>query len=525
MTSTARSPTSIASTAMRVSIVDLGSNSFRLLVADVAADGAIQPVLRAREFLRLGGEVAATGYLSSEAIGRAGGAFSHLAGLGLRTGAERSMAVATSAIRDTANSAEVVAELQAAAEVPIRVIDGQEEARLGFLGVASSVALPEGMNLVLDLGGGSLELAAGSGATPVWTESVDLGVSRLLAEGGQIDPLTPHDISALRDRVRATMEPIVPRVLELEPQWCVSVGGPNRALARVLAGAQSGWQAPTLNQTWMVTSELKELRARLVSSPLEERLGIAGVNPARAEQLPVAAVVVETILDLLEIDQTVISYWGLREGAVLDAYGNAELAFGSALRPASVARLERRFSPHAVHDAHVAGLAASLFDQLEEIHHMGSIARDLLGYAARLHTIGMGVGFRGYHRHGAYLIENSELRGFEPWEVALLASVVRFHRRGVIGARYEPFRGLNGDAREMANRLAAILHLADAADRGLDQSVDSIDLTVNHGEAVAVFTGADPEVRHEWVESAEAVFWKVFRLRLSLAGVRVVDAF
>ena len=510
---------------MRVSILDLGSNSFRLLVADVAADGAIQPVLRAREFLRLGREVAAHGYLTADAIERAVGAVGHLTGLGLRTGAERSMAVATSAIRDATNSEEIIDRLQSAAAVPVRVIDGIEEARLGFLGVASSVALPEGTNLVLDLGGGSLELAAGSGATPVWTESVDLGVSRLRAECVRSDPLDQDDIDRLQTRVRSTMESLVPQVRRLEPQWCVSVGGPNRALARMLAGTSTAWQAPTLNQTWMGVNDLIGMRDRLVAAPLAERLSMPGVNPSRAGQLPAAAVIVATILDLLEIEETVISYWGLREGAILDAYGDAALAVGPALRPASVTRLERRFSPHAVHDAHVADLATSLFDQLDEIHDMGSVPRDLLRYAAHLHTIGMGVGFRGYHRHGAYLIEHSELRGFEPWEVALVASVVRFHRRGLVGSSYPPFRALDEDRQRVARRLTAILHLADAADRALDQSVESIDLTSRGGEAIATFAGADPEVRREWVESAEAAFRKVFQIRLRLAGVRVVDAF
>ncbi|MFB3098760.1 MAG: Ppx/GppA phosphatase family protein, partial [Acidimicrobiia bacterium] len=141
---------------MRVSILDLGSNSFRLLVADVASEGAIHPVLRAREFLRLGSEIASDGSLAENVIKRAEGAAGHLAGLASRTGAEQSMAVATSAIRDASNSEEVVDRLQTAAGMPIRVIDGQEEARLSFLGAASSIALPPGPHLVLDLGGGSL---------------------------------------------------------------------------------------------------------------------------------------------------------------------------------------------------------------------------------------------------------------------------------------------------------------------------------------------------------------------------------
>ncbi len=145
--------------------------------------------------------------------------------------------------------------------------------------------------------------------------------------------------------------------------------------------------------------------------------------------------------------------------------------------------------------------------------------------AAQLHTIGMGVGFRGYHRHGAYLIENSELRGFGPSEIAVLASIVRFHRRGIVGSNYPPFETLDAEQQGWVRGLAAILALADAADRGLDQSVEGIDLTVTDDEVVASFRGADPELRRDWVESAAAAFRQVFDVGLTLEGVRVIDSF
>ncbi len=511
---------------MRVSILDLGSNSFRLLVADVASDGGIHPVLRAREFLRLGSEVASTGSLTADVIERAAGAAGHLAGLGLRAGAERSIAVATSAIRDALNSDEVVDRLQEAAGIPIRVIDGQEEARLGFLGVASSIALPEGTHLVLDLGGGSLELAVGSGALPIWTESLDLGASRLWAECVTSDPLSDEDIARLQERVRSTLGPIVSQIHELDPDWCVSIGGPMRALVQMaLKTSSAAWQPATLNQTWITVTELTALRDRIVPMPLGKRLAMRGMKRARAEQLPAAAVIVDAVFDLLGVTRTVVSSWGLREGAILDVYGDSTLAFGPQLRSASVAQIERRFSPHSIHDAHVTRLAVSLFDQLSGLHSMDPVAGDLLSFAARLHTIGMGVGFHGYDRHGAYLIENLALRGFAPWEIAMLASIVRFHGRGIARPKYAPFQTLDTERQRWARELTAILHLADAADRGLDQSVHSIDLTVTDGQVVASFDGADPELRREWVDTAEAAFRKVFDVRLTLEGVRIVDSF
>ena len=151
-----------------------------LLVADVEPNGAIRPLLRERELLHLGGDVAGSGTISAAAADRAVAAVQHLTDLALRTGTDRSIVVATSAIRDATNRDEVVDRLSAAAGSPVRVLSGDEEARLGFLGVAASVALPDGPNLVLDLGGGSLELAVGDrDGAPRLETTLRLGVTRL----------------------------------------------------------------------------------------------------------------------------------------------------------------------------------------------------------------------------------------------------------------------------------------------------------------------------------------------------------
>lgn len=507
---------------MRVSVLDLGSNSFRLLVADVEPNGAIRPLLRERELLHLGGDVAASGTISPVAAERAVAAVQHLTDLALRTGADRSIVVATSAIRDAANRAEVVDRLTTAAGSPVRVLSGEEEARLGFLGVAASVALPDGPHLVLDLGGGSLELTVGQGLSVEWSASVDLGVSRLHAELARSDPLATSDVAAIRRRIEDALRPLAGQVASNRPVATVLVGGPHRSIAQLIGARHLSWQPPTLNQLVIPAAEIHALGQELVELDIDGRRGVPGMKESRVAEMSTAALIVSTTLGLLDVEEATVSYWGLREGTILDAFGITELPLGLALRPASVDRMAARFSRHGDHDAHVERLAFSLFDQLGNTHGLDPSARELLGYAARLHTIGMSVSFKGFHRHGAYLIEHSELRGFDPHEIAMLASLVRFQRRGTTKGSYEPFAALHATDQQVIARLAPMLSLADALDRSLDQAVSAVRIEPIAGGVRAVLEGA-AELRRDWVESAVAAFAEGLGLTLELSGAAIVE--
>ena len=499
---------------MRVAVLDLGSNSFRLLVADVDDDGTISPVLREREMLHLGGVVAETGGVRDSALDQASNAAHHLATLAQRTGADRTIVVATAAIRESDNSDEIVTEMRQATSEDIRVLTGDEEARLAFLGVAASVSVPPGPHLVLDLGGGSLELAIGHTTDVEWTASVDLGVSRLWAETKRAEPLTADSVAYIERRVRETLEPLTDEVASRAPVAVVSVGGANRSLAQLIAPERMRWQPETLNQFLVDRQEIDELTSLLLETPALGRLKMPGMKRSRSSILPTASVIVRTTLETLGIDQTYISYWGLREGAILDTFGMTDIPTGVDLRPASIRRMEGRFSPHRIHDAHVAKLAGQIFDGLHAIHRLGAADRELLDYSARMHTIGMGVAFRSYHQHGSYLIEHSEFRGFDPTEIAILASLVRYHRRGFPQSPYQPYQALSAQDRLRVDRMVAILHLADALDRTLDQSIDKVRFDPTDTGLTIRLGGSHVALRRDWTERAGEAFRAAFDIEL-----------
>ncbi len=457
---------------MRCSILDLGSNSFHVLVADL--DGhRLTPVLREREMLHLGRTVARHGAIPDDERGSAVATVAHLTELARRSGAQERLAVATAALRDADNGAEVIAELSEAAGAEVQVLDGLAEARLAYLGVRAAVAVHHEPVLVMDLGGGSLEFAIGIGGQIVWSASVPLGASRMSALVTR-DPIRRKDIRAIRSAVDDALDPLVDTIRANAPGTIVAVGGTVRALARIAAIDEAIWLPATLNQFRVTRQELEALRDELVGLDLDGRIAVPGMKERRADHLHVAAIVLTRVLERLEITTTTVSDWGLREGLLFDAHGVVSPPTAAELRSSEVARIREVFTPDDPHPVHVADLAEQIFEGTRGLHGLSDRDGDLLRFAAELHSVGEAVALRRQHEHGAYLVQNSELRGFDPDESAILTTLVRYHRSRGIGKSYPPYASLPGAEQTRVQRLLALLQVADGLDRARDQAVTGV---------------------------------------------------
>jgi exopolyphosphatase / guanosine-5'-triphosphate,3'-diphosphate pyrophosphatase len=501
---------------MRASVLDLGSNSFHVLVADLD-EGRVTPALRQREMLHLGAEVARHGQVRPAARARARETVAHLTELARRAGADERHAVATSALRDASNGAEVIAELGEAAGTPVRVLDGDQEARLGYLGVRAAVAVPAEPVLVLDLGGGSLELTVGDGGRILRTCSLPLGGSRLSALVDH-DPPSPGEQEAVRERIDQHLGPVVGALRADAPSLTVAVGGTVRALARLAARDRGVWLPATLNQLRVTLAELSDLRDRLLALPLAGRLAVPGMDERRANHLHVAAAVLTRVLEHLGTDTVTISDWGLREGLLLDAHGLALVPAAAELRRRELERLRTTFVPDDPHPVHVAALAGAVFDGTTAVHGLDDRDRELLLAAASLHSIGEAVALRRQHVHGAYLLEHAELRGFDPEESAILATLVRFHPSRRLDDDFPPFASLDETARSRTRRLLALLQLADVLDRARDQAVTGVRATLLDGTIDLELSGDGLHVTDQELSQRTAAFRTVLGV-----GLRVRD--
>jgi exopolyphosphatase/guanosine-5'-triphosphate,3'-diphosphate pyrophosphatase len=462
----------------RFAVLDLGSTTFQLLVADATADGSLTPVLRDRVVLNLGMVLGGEGRIPDDVAEHAVETARWLHGLAVRAGAERTLPIATSALRDSPNRDELADLLGESVGEPIRFIDGREEARLTFAGVTASVALGEGPTLQLDLGGGSLEIALADETGLRWGVSVPVGAGRLTGLMVEHDPPTRAERKQVRAAVEGSLDAIADDVAHVDPVRCIASGGTAGALARLIAARR--WPVPpaSLNGFVMTVDELRELTRELAGLTLAERLRLPGIDERRAELLPAGGWILTGAAGALGAKDLVHSEWGLREGAVLDALGLADLPppEPAELRRRSVQRLVRAWGEDPAHVGLVARIATRLFDGTHRLHRLDAPERELLEHACWLHEIGSAISPARFHKHGAYLVENAGLRGFSPQEIASIASIVRFQRGKDPRPVYPAFAALSERQRDACIALTGVLRIAHAIARGPEG--DDLDVAV-----------------------------------------------
>ena len=469
---------------VRIAAADLGSNSLHLLIVQAHPDGSFDTLVQEKEMLRLGDVVSREGRISDTA------ASTLLECLGrFRTMADNFeaevVAYATSAMREAENSADVVDRIEDETDIRVRVISGRDEARLIFGAVRASVVLDPAPALCLDLGGGSLEVMVGDAGGLLWSDSVKLGVARLSSELVRNDPLKADDVRRVRRRAEAVLTPLAEEVADFRSQMLVGTSGTLCDLARMAAlrnGGDPAALANSVNQLKVRRKDLNAVHQQILELSSAERAKLDGLEGRRADIVAAGSVVLQVAMDLFGLDELTVGEWALREGMVLDAIGHHDPADWAddpkAPRRASVLSLARRCSWDEGHSSQVARLALDLFDQTRLLHRLGEDDRELLEFGALLHDIGEHVAIEAHHKHSAYLIQNGKLRGFSPAEVAMLATMGRFHRRGDPKSSFEPYAGLSSADQRRATVLTGLLRVADGLDRSHSGVVDSVDVDV-----------------------------------------------
>jgi exopolyphosphatase/guanosine-5'-triphosphate,3'-diphosphate pyrophosphatase len=509
---------------VRIAALDLGSNSFHLLVADAHPDGTFEPLVRDKEMLRLGSVVAATGQIGDAAGAAAVDVVRRFRAQAEALEAEELVVCATAALREARDSALIVDRIEAETGTRVRVISGREEARLIFGAVRASVVIDPGPALALDLGGGSLELMVGDANKLAWSTSLKLGVGRLTTDLVRGDPPNSGDRRRLVHAVSTAIGRVLPDIARLKPRLAIGSSGTLETLVRLAAGRRGGPVPASVNQLMVTARELDLLTQDLLRMTSAERAALPGVDSRRADLLPAGALLAMTVLDLTGLVEFVGCEWALREGMVLDAIASHSRAEWSgeprAMRRDSVLSLCRRCGWNQAHATKVSRLATELFDGTANLHHLDREDRELLELGALLHDIGEHVAMEGHERHTAYLIENGRLRGFRPDEIAVLACLGRFHKRGSPKVSFEPYSHLSSTNRDRVTALVALLQVADALDRSHGGPVRDIEVYTSRG-LVEVVVHADDDIDLElWgLRRKRELFERVFGCRLE-----VIDA-
>jgi exopolyphosphatase/guanosine-5'-triphosphate,3'-diphosphate pyrophosphatase len=452
-------------TARRIAAIDIGSNSIRQIVADVTPDGGITVVDEMKAAPRLGADLDVSGVLGTAAMQRAAEAVGRMATLARQLGASRIEAVATSAVRDAANAEQFVARVRQEAALELRIIDGAAEARLSYLSALAHFDLGAGRTVVMDIGGGSLELALAADGVLDDLVSLPFGALRLserYLRGGT----GPKALRELRADVRDALRDVLPR-RDWRGSQLIGSGGTFTNLAGMHLARRGMLVARNRHETSVPRVEVEHILDSLAAMPPEERRGVAGLNPERADIIVAGIAVAAEVMGRIEARDVIVSRYGIREGLLLEAARvTPTVADPGEARLRSVREFAERCHYEELHATQVQRLALRLFDTIGARIGCTPDERQTLADAALLHDVGYHINYDRHHKHSYHLILHAELLGIAPSEQVAIANVARYHRGAAPKKKHRNFGNLDKALRDQIVRLSALLRVADGFDRG-----------------------------------------------------------
>ncbi|MEZ5331179.1 MAG: Ppx/GppA phosphatase family protein [Thermoanaerobaculia bacterium] len=493
----------------RIGIADLGSNSARLIVFTCEPGQWFRITDGIRETIRLGEGLGKSGKLSKKALARAVAAVELFTDYAGATGLDRLELLGTSALRDAENRRDFVDAVRGFG-TPVRILTGEEEAELGVSAVANGFALDDAW--VMDLGGGSAQLSEMRDRVYVDGTAHPLGAVRLTEAFLASDPPTVEEVEALADAVEEELSGLVSTLDGSRP--LIAIGGTVRNLARMAQKAQR-YPLPMLHGYRLTREALEEVTLRLLQVPLAKRRGLAGLNPHRADIIVAGALVYRWLLRRTGLEEIVISGHGVREGAFFRHFLEPPYLLPD-VRGFAVRNQARQRPQPLGHVLQVGELAGQLFDGLTPLHGMAEAERELLDAAATLHDSGSLLHYYRHEKHGAYMLLASPLDGFTHRELALLALLVRYHRRGnpKLGT-YAPL-ALPGDKRRL-RQLAMCLRLAESLERSRAGRVREVEIEVGKKKVLLRLVAEEEPTVELWeAQQHEPLFRRAFGRRLEI---------
>lgn len=467
---------------VRIAAVGIGSNSIRQVVADVSPGGEIRIIDEMKAAPRLGEGVSETGRMNDAAMRNAIDALQRMAIITRQMGTVRTEAVATSAVRDAENGADFVAAVRDATGLVVRVLDGEEEALLSYRSALAHFDLAVGRAVVMDIGGGSLELALSADGLLDGLLSFPLGAISMTekffadARNGE---RAGRQLDELRRFVRGELRASVSR-RDWHGARLIGSGGTFTNLAGMMLARQGIGRASSVHGTIVTRTELEHLLDLLQGMSPSQRQTVPGLSPARTDIIVAGLAVAAEVMARIEARELVVSGFGIRDGLMLEAARVAPVVADTGdARGRSVLHLAERSHYEAPHAQQVRRLALTIFDMLADRLELGPSDRAVLSDAALLHDIGYHINFDAHHKHSYHLIVHADLLGMTPAERVMVANVARYHRGSAPKRTHRGFASLDRQLRRRIRRLAAILRVADGLDRGHADVVGDINLQLD----------------------------------------------
>ena len=533
--------------------MDIGTNSVRLAVVEVQANGTWTTLASQKQVVRLGegefdlaapkdapgksrdekskDEDSGSGHsLTEAAIARGALVCARFAEVARGFGSEEIIALATAAVREADNGDAFVQRVCDLAGLDVRVISGQEEARLIYLGCVSGIDLPPKTKaLFMDIGGGSTELIVGDSAGYVFLDSLKMGAIRLTAEGiaDSSKPIPPAAWADLQRHVRSLLVPAARAIARAGFSVMYGSSGTAQNLAEIIASSAPAPNPTSLRNYELSLADIQATTKRLCGLTLEQRRRVPGINPERADIIIGGSAILQTVMETVGAGSIRISDRGLREGIIVDRLRRGDslgvpsvIATDDSARRRSIGQLMAATRVDETHAAHIVSLALTLFDQWKALGlHEYSRSRELLEYAALLHDAGFFVSHTDHQRHSYYLIRHSELLGFNDREIEIMASLALYHRKSVPRRKHPQFARLDARTQRVIRVLSCALRFAEALDRShlmLVKDIKCEKLTKPDRVRMTLYASADAQLELWAAEAQSPAFEKTFDLPLEV---------
>ncbi|WP_455378547.1 Ppx/GppA phosphatase family protein [Petrachloros mirabilis] len=513
----------------KIAVIDIGTNSIHMVLAEVLPDYTYKILDRFKDMTRLGDGAFTTQQLSHEAMTRGLGVIGRLVTLARNKGYDRIIAVATSAVREVKNGGDFIKLVVEKTGLKVRVISGEEEARLIFLGIKNSVPMTEHPVLAVDVGGGSVELMVGNRDQMLHAKSLKLGAIRLADQYLKRTPPSEGTLEKLESLVDEQLKKALASFRTNRFDNVIATSGMAGNLAEVIHLKRTQRPLSQLNLAVVSLKEVKDVEQLLRRSTIKERQSIPGLDSKRVDTLFPATVVLRRLMELVGRDELTLCDKAIREGVIYDfIVRHRERIKAEAEIPdlprRSVFALARRCHAPEVHSLHVASLALKLFDETKRLHGLGQMERDWLEYASILHDTGYLINERQHHKHTFYLITHSELGGLTEEAVTVVANVARYHRRALPQAKHEEFGALTPKFQRIVRILSSLLRIADGLDRTHFSVVRTVDVKVGRTIIITAHVTGDAQMEIWAAKGRADLFERVFRRKVQFRIVAQEDA-
>ena len=467
----------------KLAAMDLGTNSFHLVVAEVAGADRFTVLTKDKEVVRLGTSGKEMKHITPEAMDRALKALKRFRKVADSFDA-KIRAVATSATREAKNKDEFIERVLKETGIEIEVVSGYEEGRLIYLGALQALNIFDKRILLIDIGGGSTELFLCERGNIIYGVSQKLGAVRMTNKFFSGDKFKESSIEEAREFIKGELNPVK---RELEHQKFDMVIGTSGTLTNIgmMILKQDNPEADkefNLNNFSYDRNSFSLLMKTLLKAGTADTIKkIPGIDESRADIIIAGALILEQIFKELDIKKITLSSFALREGILLDAIQEsfgAHVGHLDNVKAKSVFYLADNSNYDKAHAVHVAKLAGKIFDVLSEKFKLTDKEKEYLEAASILHDIGYHISHSKHHKHSYYLIRNAEMLGFNDRDIEIIANIARYHRKSHPKPSHYTYNKLNEADKRTVKLLAGILRIADGLDRSHKAVVKGMDISL-----------------------------------------------